>query len=535
MRLIDLTKVNLGSEESAGLRAAWEAKGYALPRYDRAALTEKTKKAPKWLHFGAGNIFRAFPAAVLQRAIEAGEVDTGLIVAEGFDYEIIDRAYRPFENLSLLVTLRSDGRIEKTVVGSVVESLKADTSFAEDWARLEDIMADPGLQMVSFTITEKGYGAPEADLARGFEAGFMMGKLTRLMYTRFKAGAFPLTLQSMDNCSHNGDRVRAGLTAYAEAWVKAGLCEKEFLAYVQDEGKVSCPWSMIDKITPRPDAKVQELLAEDGFEDRETIVTNRNSYTAAFVNAEETEYLLIEDRYPNGRPKLEAGGILFTDRETVDKVEKMKVCTCLNPLHTCLAIFGCLLGHTLISAEMKDPELSELVRRLAYEEALPVVVDPGVLRPEEFLAAVLERRFPNPFMPDAPQRIATDTSQKLAIRFGETLKAYTARGEKVSGLKLIPLVLAGYSRYLRGLDDNGEPFEPSPDPLLEELRPLVAGLELKEGEQDFSGLAELYRRKDIFGVDVYELGLGEKIEALAKQLFAGKGAVRATIRRVLNA
>ena len=95
-------------------------------------------------------------------------------------------------------------------------------------------------------------------------------------------------------------------------------------------------------------------------------------------------------------------------------------------------------------------------RRSAISRQCLSVVDPGVLNPYEFIGAVINRRLPNPFMPDAPQRIATDTSQKLAIRFGETIKAYEARGLDKSNLILIPLVLAGYARYLKGIDDNGQ-------------------------------------------------------------------------------
>ena len=69
---------------------------------------------------------------------------------------------------------------------------------------------------------------------------------------------------------------------------------------------------------------------------------------APFVNAEEAEYLVIEDAFPNGRPRLEHAGVMFTTRDTVEKVERMKVCTCLNPLHTTLAVYGCLLGLSLI-------------------------------------------------------------------------------------------------------------------------------------------------------------------------------------------
>ena len=215
----------------------------------------------------------------------------------------------------------------------------------------------------------------------------------------------------------------------------------------------------------------------------------------------------------------------------MDKIEKMKVCTCLNPLHTAMSIYGCMLGYTLISAEMADEDLRAFIQKIGYIEAMPVVVDPGVLNPYEFIGAVINRRLPNPFMPDAPQRIATDTSQKLAIRFGETIKAYEARGLDKSNLILIPLVLAGYARYLKGIDDNGQAFEPSTDPLLAELQAIVAPLEVKEGEQDFSCLKKLYSRVDVFGVDLYAVGLGEKIEAMAKELFAGPGAVRKTLHK----
>ena len=82
------------------------------------------------------------------------------------------------------------------------------------------------------------------------------------------------------------------------------------------------------------------------------ITTSRGTFIAPFVNAEIPQYLVIEDIFPEGRPPLEEAGVYMTDRDTVNKVEKMKVTTCLNPLHTALAVFGCLLGDKKISDEM---------------------------------------------------------------------------------------------------------------------------------------------------------------------------------------
>ncbi|MFR9067951.1 MAG: hypothetical protein ACLVJH_14835 [Faecalibacterium prausnitzii] len=121
MKLSDIKNGNLSAE--------WAEKGYELPKFDVEAVKAKTHAEPTWVHFGAGNIFRAFPAAVLNDALNSGKYDRGVIVAESFDYEIIDKAYQPYDNLSLLVCLKSTGEIEKKVVASVTESLKADYSF----------------------------------------------------------------------------------------------------------------------------------------------------------------------------------------------------------------------------------------------------------------------------------------------------------------------------------------------------------------------------------------------------------------------
>ena len=452
MKLKDISSGKLNASE-------WEAKGYKLPTYDIEAVRTRTHENPTWVHFGGGNIFRAFPAAILNDLLNKGVYDRGVIVAETFDYEVVDKAYTPYDNLSLLVSLQASGTIEKKVIASVTESLKADYAF-DDWSRLVDIFRNPSLQMATFTITEKGYGVPPADLERGLKPMMAMGKVTALLYERFKAGKLPLTVQSMDNCSHNGDKVKAGVMAYAKRWAEERLAPQAFVDYLEDEQTISFPWSMIDKITPRPHAKVKEMLAADGFEDNQYIETEKHTFTAPFVNSEETQYLVVEDHYTNGRPPLDQAGVIYTTRKTVDEVETMKVTTCLNPLHTAMALYGCMLNYTLISAEMNDEDIRPFIQKIGYIEAMPVVTDPGIINPYEFIGAFINRRLPNPFMPDTPQRIAMDTSQKLPIRFGETIKKYAARHLDMDNLVLIPLVLAGYARYLKGVDDNGKPFTP---------------------------------------------------------------------------
>ena len=522
------------------------AKGWGsirTPGYNIGAVRENTRVNPTWLHFGAGNIFRGFICSLQDNLLENGIESTGIIAADTFDYEIIDRIFRDYDNLTLNVSLMADGSVKSEILASVCEALKADCTDSSEMARFRQIAAELSLQMISFTITEKGYAVTDTKgeltplVREDIKAGpgksrHCMSFVAGLLFERYKAGCLPIALVSMDNCSHNGEKLKAGVMTVAKGWLEAGFCDNGFIDYISDESKVSFPWSMIDKITPRPSEKVQRMLEGMGAEGIDPIITSKKTFIAPFVNAEEPQYLVIEDSFPNGRPALEKSGVYFTDRETVNKTERMKVTTCLNPLHTALAVYGCMLGYTLICEEMKDEELTRLVNRLGYIEGLPVVTDPGIISPKAFIDEVVYKRLPNPFMPDAPQRIATDTSQKVGIRFGETIKSYAAMG-RTSELIAIPLAIAGWLRYLMGLDDNGEPIEISSDPLKDELQAHLKGIELGKPESYSGQLKAILSNASIFGSNLCALGMDKLIEEIFVKEIAGKGAVRAVLKEYL--
>ncbi|MBP2630445.1 MAG: Mannitol 2-dehydrogenase [Firmicutes bacterium] len=524
----------------------WQQAGIEIFTFHDEEMIAETTKRPQWIHFGPGNIFRAFIASLQQTLLNKGKVNTGIIAVAPYDNEVIENIYRPHDNLSLLVTMNVDDSIEKQVIGSISESLVCHSKYADDWARLKVVMQEPSLQIASFTITEKGYkikdfsGVYSQDVQYDVQHGLkapksFMGRIAALLYLRYQTGQYPLALLSLDNCSNNGQKLKDALIDIVKLWISNGFVEKGFYDYLNCHEKVAFPCSMIDKITPRPSVKVKNLLEESGFKSTEFLCTKRNSYYAPFVNAEKTEYLVIEDDFPNGRMPLEEAGVIFTDLETVDKVEKMKVCTCLNPLHTALAIFGCLLGYTLISDEMKNPLLRKLVEQIGYVEGMPVVINPGVLEPEKFMKEVIEVRFPNPNILDTPQRIASDTSQKIGIRFGETIKAYVQNKElDASCLNYIPLVIAGWCRYLIGLDDRGKQFVLSPDPLLTQLQDQLKEVEFGQPKSLKEQLKPILSNQELFGSDLYQVGLGVKIENYVKEMLNGVGAVEQTLEKYVH-
>ena len=366
-----MLKLNLESLK----QPTWQKLGVKTPSFDIKKMRKLTAQNPEWVHFGAGNIFRGFIAANYQQLLEQGRAETGIVAVETFDCEIIDKIYTPFDNLTLNISASADGSLSREIVASVAEALKWDYSSEKDISRLKDIFRQGTLQIVSFTVTEKGYTIRGTDgellsfvlddMNHGPEKPVhLMSIIVSLMLHRYNSGAAPLALASMDNCSHNGEKLMNTLLEVAGAWQERGFVPEGFISYLSDPNKISFPWSMIDRITPRPSDDIKADLDDSGIKGMDPIITSRNTYIAPFVNAEETKYLFIEDDFPNGRPELGiTDGIWYTDRDTVNKVETMKVTTCLNPLHTAIAVTGCLFGYDLVSEAVKDQAIDMLIKR----------------------------------------------------------------------------------------------------------------------------------------------------------------------------
>ncbi len=523
----------------------WESVGIKLPGYDVEAAAEAAKKNPRWVHFGIGNIFRIFLGGIADTLLEKGEMDAGITCVETFDYDVVDKIYDPYDNLALSVILNGDGTQEKKVLGSLAEALKAQSSDAAAWQRLKEIFSAESLQMVSFTITEKGYALKKADGAffeyveKDIENGpekatGAMAIVTAMLLERYHKNKAPLALVSMDNCSQNGKLLGESVLTMAREWNKRAFAEDGFVSYVSDSAKISYPWTMIDKITPRPGEKLADALEAAGVENMQPVVTSKRTYIAPFVNAEGPQYLVIEDDFPNGRPALEKAGVYMTDRDTVNKSERMKVTVCLNPIHTALGPYGCVLGYDLFSDEMKDPDMLKLGNLVGYGEGMEVVPDPVILSPKKFLDELMQERFPNPYLGDTCLRLCTDSSQGLGVRFGVTVKAYVEKYGDAKKLVGIPLAIAGWLRYILGVDDKGETYELAPDPMAKEMQERLADIVIGDPSSLTDQLRWFLSNENIFFVNLYDAGIGELIEEIFREEIKGPGAVRATVQKYLS-
>lgn len=525
---------------------AWKNTFIETPTYDIEKTREKAIHSPRWIHFGIGNIFRVFIGGIADELLRKGLMDRGITCVETFDYEVVDRIYTPYDNLALSVTLKKDGSRDYTVLASLAEAIKADYRNYEQWNRMKVAFTSPDLQIVSYTITEKGYQLFSTDgsilpyIQKDIDDGpdkctSAMAITTSMLYERFRNGAIPVALVSMDNCADNGLNLKSSVEFLAQKWKENGYVDEQFLKYLSS-AKVSFVCTMIDKITPRPSQKIANDLSAMGIEGMDIIETTKRTYIAPFINAEGPQYLVIDDNFPNGRPRLEEGkGVFMGTYETVRKSERMKVTACLNPVHSATGPLGVVLGYDEFASMLNsNPEILKMARMVAYEEGMPVIEAPGIIAPKAFTDELFNDRFPNEYLGDTNLRLSTDVSQGVGVRFGETLKSYKRLYGSANRLTAIPLGIASWIRYMMGIDDEGTPYTLAPDPMNDEFTSLLDGIKIGAPDSFRNQLKPILSNEKVFFCNLYECGVGEKIEAMFRSMIEGKGAVRKTIHQYMS-
>ena len=215
--------------------------------------------------------------------------------------------------------------------------------------------------------------------------------------------------------------------------------------------------------------------------------------------------------------------------------ERMKVTVCLNPVHSATGPIGVVLGEELFAHMLNtNADMMKMARMVAYDEGLPVVPDPKILSPQEFVDELFNDRFPNEYLGDTNIRLAVDVSQGVGVRFGETVKAYVAKYGDASRLTAIPLGIAGWLRYMLATDDQGNTYELAPDPMNVEIPEMLKDVVIGQPDSLKDQLRPILSNERIFFTDLYKAGIGEKIEGMFREMIAGKGAVAATVHKYMN-
>jgi fructuronate reductase/mannitol 2-dehydrogenase len=417
-----------------------------VPTYDRAAL------APAVVHFSVGGFHRAHQLVYFDDLAEQGVTEWG-VVGVGLRSPAMRNALRPQDHLYTVVERSCEGERAR-VIGSMV-----DYHFAPDSPEtVRALLADERTRLVTMTVTGNAYRidahsgeflpdeAVRADLADPQRPRSLFGYIVGALDRRRRAGMPPFTVLSCDNLQQNGEAARAAVVGFAR------LLDPDLARWIDDN--VAFPGSMVDRITPSTTARDRATVARRfGVDDRWPVIT------------EPFSQWVLEDSFCNGRPPLEQVGVQFVPDVGDHELVKTRL---LNGSHSALGHLGTLAGHRQVHEVMADPVLRRYVTRLMAEEIGPLLPCPAGIDLADYQRSLLHR-FGDAAIGDRLDRLCRRSSSKVPLYLLPSLRAARAQG-RPSGL--LTLAIAGWCRYLQGLDLQGRPFVVQ-DEHADELRALA--------------------------------------------------------------
>lgn len=423
-----MEKARLCDSALSGLRP-----GVAVPGYDRSRMETRI------VHLGAGAFHRSHQAVYTDDAMAGGDTGWGILAANLRSCDV-SHALTPQDGLYTLL-VNDNGRKQARVIGS----LKQVVCLGESRRLLQDQLAASSTQIVTLTITEKGYHCEpasgaldesqtdiQADLAAPLNPGTAIGLLAAAIYARKKTGARPFTILSCDNLPANGVTLRRVLERYLEL-AQPAFGDSGLLRHFLDD--YACPSTMVDRITPAlTQADKDDVRHLLGMED------------AAPVVAEPFSQWVIEDKFSSARPAWENVGATFTHDVAAFEAMKLRL---LNGSHSALAYLGGLAGYRTVAQAIQDPVVARFVQGL-MDDASQTLSMPAGVRLGDYTRSLLQR-FGNVSLNHLTAQIATDGSQKLPQRILEPIHIRLSQGLPIARHAL---VVAAWIRYLMGHDEQ---------------------------------------------------------------------------------
>ncbi|WP_446029783.1 mannitol dehydrogenase family protein [Lelliottia amnigena] len=442
-----------------------------LPQYDCQQLRSRI------VHFGFGAFHRAHQALLTNRVLNAKGGDWGICEISLFSGDVLMSQLREQDHLFTVLEKGADGN-QPIVIGAVHECLNAKL---DSLAAIIEKFCEPQVAIVSLTITEKGYCIDPAtgkldtqntrilhDLENPTEPHSAPGILVEALHRRRERGLTPFTVLSCDNIPDNGHVVKNAVLGMAQKR------SPELAKWI--ETHVSFPGTMVDRIVPAAtEVSLAEITQELGVED------------PCAISCEPFIQWVIEDNFVAGRPEWEIAGVQMV--QDVLPWEQMKL-RMLNGSHSFLAYLGYLAGFAHVSDCMQDDAFREAARRLMLDEQAPTlrITDVDLTA----YADSLIDRFANPALQHRTWQIAMDGSQKLPQRMLEGVRVHLQRK---SAWPLLALGIAGWMRYVSGVDDAGNVIDVR-DPLSEKIRAIV------ETSSEKGRVKALLALSEIFGSDL---------------------------------
>ncbi len=401
------------------------------------------KDAPvKVLQFGEGNFMRAFVDYFFDISNEKAGFNGKVALVQPISMGLTELINKQ-EGLYTLY-LRGSENGQKVDAKRVISAVDCCLNPYEkaDYDRMMEIAASDDLDIIASNTTEAGIAYDPSCNFEDVPANSFPGKLTQVLYTRFKAGKKGVVVLSCELIDNNGKELLKCVNQYINQW----KLEDDFKKWVNEEN-IFCS-TLVDRIVPgriRDPKEVEQLEAANGYHDE--LIDVGEIFGVWIIEGPEG----LEDRLPFKK----AGVNVHVVPDVMPyKHRKVRI---LNGAHTGFVLGAYLAGFDIVRDCMHNETIAGFMNKMLNEEVIPTLVDHLDENDLNEFAAAVKDRFNNPFVNHELMSISLNSTSKWKARNMPSFLQYIEKNGKLPVCLTMSLAayIAFYSNDVQELTDAG--------------------------------------------------------------------------------
>ncbi|WP_160724530.1 tagaturonate reductase [Bacillus sp. USDA818B3_A] len=386
----------------------------------------------KVIQFGEGNFLRAFADWIIDKMNKEANFNGSVVVVQPREHGTTINKLNEQDGLFTLYLqgIKNKQAVrEHSVINCISRGINTYTSYSE----YVELAKNPELRFIISNTTEAGIYFEENDRLEDAPQRSYPGRLTALLYHRFKAfegdstkGFIIIPCELIDR---NGEKLKEIVLQFADTWE----LEEEFVNWIMEANTFCC--SLVDRIvTGYPRDTIDEITEELGYKD-DLVVVGEQYYSWIIEGPD-----WIKEEFPAEKAGLD---VTFVDDMTPYRTRKVRI---LNGAHSAMTPVAYLYGLDTVGEAVTNEATKKFTEELVYEEIIPVLDLPEEeLKP--FAEAVLDR-FRNPFVSHYLSSIALNSLSKFKTRDLPSLLEYVDQKKELP--QRLTFALSALISYYKG-------------------------------------------------------------------------------------
>ena len=386
------------------------------------------------IQFGEGNFLRGFVDYFLFKLKEKNICNSDVVVVQPLREGMCKILKEQDCNYNLYLR----GIQDKKIVSehSYIDIISDCVNPYEDYESYINLAKDKKIKFIVSNTTESGIEFDDTNKFEDRPAKSFPGKLTQLLYARYKENLDGFIILSCELIDNNGDELKKCVIKYSDFWNLGEDFKKWIL-----EKNTFCS-TLVDRIVtgyPKDEKELEKFREELGYDDR------------CLDTAEIFHQWVIDGDFEEILPFRKAGfNVIWTDDVGPYKKRKVRI---LNGAHTSMVLGARLYGLNTVDECLKDDTINTFLNRCIFDEIIPTL---GSNKDDINFGNDVIDRFSNPFIKHQLLSIALNSVSKFDVRVLPTIIEYKEKYKVYP--KALSFSLAALIKFYKGDEANDSEY-----------------------------------------------------------------------------